>query len=365
MKKLFTLLCVVLFVPSAFAQPGPWDDDLRICFSSDGTNFTPSTLFLDSADVPSIAVLDDGTLIAAFQWFPGTQNGFVATCTSSDNGATWSTPVQANFINQPSGLYIPVDPTIINVGGGEMRMYFSIGTSMITDSTLDVYSATSTDGINFTYDQSTAAYSDSIEIIEPAVGNVNGTWHCIYAIGAPWEGANHATSNDGLNFSPAAHLASDTSHSWMGNFMQDGATTKFYGSGDQIWWRSTTDGITWSPYTQTNVMGNAANPAVAKMQNGEYIMIYVQNDAPPVSSIHPNPILDIIIYPNPTNDMIQIDINGYQAKTIHLFNAIGELVMIAEPNTQQIDLTNYPKGIYFLQLTTAKGELITKKIFKQ
>ena len=68
---------------------------------------------------------------------------------------------------------------------------------------------------------------------------------------------------------------------------------------------------------------------------------------------------EIIIYPNPTKDIINISGNEF---SINIYNAIGELI-INEENPSIIDLSIYPVGIYTLQILY-KNNIITKQIIK-
>lgn len=361
-KNLFIILSVSFNY--AIAQ-GPWDNDIRIAFSNDGTTFGSSSFLLDSADVPSIAVLDDSSLIATFQWFAGQGNqaGKVATITSNNNGTTWSNPTLANFINKPSGYIKPVDPTIINIGGGMMRMYFSMGKNIITDSTLDVFSATSTDGINFTFDTTIAAFSDSIEIIEPAVDNINGTWHCVYAIGHPWLGATHASSPNGSMFNYAPHINSDTAHSWIGNFLNNGSNTRFYGSTpNEIWWASTTNGNTYGPYNATNIKG--VNPAVAKLPDSTFVMIYIEKNAPPLGIREFSN--EFKFYPNPFSSQLTIQLaQPLNDATLILSNCLGQTVkqMKHLSGTEfLLKRDGLVNGLYFFQLMEGDKLIGTRKV---
>jgi hypothetical protein len=60
---------------------------------------------------------------------------------------------------------------------------------------------------------------------------------------------------------------------------------------------------------------------------------------------------DIKIYPNPTNGQIQI--NGIQTNSnLKIMNSLGETVYSIETNnnTENIDLSSFAKGMYFIQL---------------
>jgi hypothetical protein len=68
---------------------------------------------------------------------------------------------------------------------------------------------------------------------------------------------------------------------------------------------------------------------------------------------------EIIIYPNPTKDIINIAGNEF---SINIYNAIGELI-ISEENPSIIDLSIYSAGMYTLQILY-KNNIITKQIIK-
>ncbi len=71
------------------------------------------------------------------------------------------------------------------------------------------------------------------------------------------------------------------------------------------------------------------------------------------------------IYPNPTSDLINIDILGVNVQLdVQLFNANGQLLLeekISE-NSNSIELTNYTAGIYFLKWRDQDGGAGIEKI---
>ena len=76
----------------------------------------------------------------------------------------------------------------------------------------------------------------------------------------------------------------------------------------------------------------------------------------------------IIIYPNPVSESITISINTRQnfSAQIILYNTLGEKIIqqkITSPKTE-INLSNLPSGIYFLEVSTTK-EIFRRKIIKQ
>ena len=79
---------------------------------------------------------------------------------------------------------------------------------------------------------------------------------------------------------------------------------------------------------------------------------------------------DVYLYPNPTNDVTNLTVGGNDDQTqITIFNINGKILIdkhhiFPENNRDfEIDLNNYPKGIYFLKI---KGETVddTIKIIK-
>ncbi len=270
MKK--TILSLFLFWSSLslsiYAQnlPTPaWEKALRIATSSDGTTFGAATVFQDSSGVPCIIRLSTGVLITAFQWFQapmspdpggGSPRGYVAVKFSTDNGLSWSSPTLTIFSGMPVDYRRAFDPTIVETDSGQIRMFFSCGTaSMLLDSTINTYSAISNDGINYTFENNARFDILNEEVIDPACVKFNGLWHYTAPAGAPQAGAYHATSTDGLNFTALANIPSDMQHNFTGNLMINSSNEmRFYGCGtNSTWWASTTDGTTWSGFTNTNI----------------------------------------------------------------------------------------------------------------
>ena len=69
----------------------------------------------------------------------------------------------------------------------------------------------------------------------------------------------------------------------------------------------------------------------------------------------------IVIYPNPTTGKVMIDIDGL--KKVWVLNGEGKLIL--ETNKKpEIDLSAFPKGIYFLKVFTEEG-IYTEKIILQ
>ena len=62
----------------------------------------------------------------------------------------------------------------------------------------------------------------------------------------------------------------------------------------------------------------------------------------------------IQVFPNPTNDYIQVRFDGAMDTTFELVNTIGAVVAKGQLTTsnQRIELSNLPVGMYYLNVDT-------------
>jgi hypothetical protein len=81
-----------------------------------------------------------------------------------------------------------------------------------------------------------------------------------------------------------------------------------------------------------------------------------------VDNVHPNQKVNLHIYPNPSNDIIYIDMGDQVLKGLKLvmFNPVGIAIKetIINENPSIISVNNFSKGIYHLQIINEKVELI-------
>ena len=80
-------------------------------------------------------------------------------------------------------------------------------------------------------------------------------------------------------------------------------------------------------------------------------------------------IIEHIVYPNPTNSYVNIEITSSKLNDIELYvsNSIGQTVYSETINSNveriiTINLNDFSEGIYFVNLITNTGELYTKQI---
>jgi len=69
------------------------------------------------------------------------------------------------------------------------------------------------------------------------------------------------------------------------------------------------------------------------------------------------------IYPNQTNGIIKIKGNT-KVKSVEITNTVGQLLS-TQHETQQIDLTPYLKGVYYIKINLETGKQIIKKVIKK
>ena len=83
-------------------------------------------------------------------------------------------------------------------------------------------------------------------------------------------------------------------------------------------------------------------------------------------------ITNLEVYPNPSRDIFNVSFvsDEIQNLEISIINVVGEAVYTADLDqfvgqfTKEVSLATYPKGVYFLEITTDKG-VINKKLILQ
>ncbi len=72
---------------------------------------------------------------------------------------------------------------------------------------------------------------------------------------------------------------------------------------------------------------------------------------------------DVIIFPNPTTDLVNVTISGEKPKSVSLFDVTGKKLMDVY-NTSELNLSQLSAGIYMLHITTEFGKTTIKKVVK-
>ena len=74
----------------------------------------------------------------------------------------------------------------------------------------------------------------------------------------------------------------------------------------------------------------------------------------------------VIVYPNPTNGMVQIQNTEFLIQNVEVYDTYGKMLNVVNVNgnTAAIDLTGYAAGTYFVRVMTDRG-VVTKRVVKQ
>jgi hypothetical protein len=72
----------------------------------------------------------------------------------------------------------------------------------------------------------------------------------------------------------------------------------------------------------------------------------------------------IALYPNPTQQYLDIEIKELEVQAMYFFNIQGQLIRNIPKEKRRLDLRNLESGFYFLKIKTKKG-WVNKKVMKQ
>ena len=72
----------------------------------------------------------------------------------------------------------------------------------------------------------------------------------------------------------------------------------------------------------------------------------------------------ISVYPNPSKEIINININTINIDEVIVLNSKGSEVIRKKTDYNKIDISKLTSGIYFLRIKSKKGVFTTKKIIK-
>jgi hypothetical protein len=76
----------------------------------------------------------------------------------------------------------------------------------------------------------------------------------------------------------------------------------------------------------------------------------------------------VTVFPNPANDRLNININGYQGVSeIRVLSVTSQQVLSQRTGQTNsvMDISKLPRGVYIIKVVTANGEILTQKIIKQ
>ncbi len=85
-----------------------------------------------------------------------------------------------------------------------------------------------------------------------------------------------------------------------------------------------------------------------------------------VSELQSN-IIDIQMYPNPSNNYLTISTNNlkHQLNTVSILNINGQMLKKVRYNKNAIDISDLSMGIYIVEIRTTEGMVMAKKLVKE
>jgi len=84
----------------------------------------------------------------------------------------------------------------------------------------------------------------------------------------------------------------------------------------------------------------------------------------PVLSVNGNSIVDLYVYPNPTNDILYIQNLIRPITSISIMDVNGKLLKKGQPLKNEIDVSSLQSGVYFLELVS-EGKQAVRKFIKR
>lgn len=284
-------------------RPGPWDNDVLVYRM--GTNGASEKLAtFERAGVPTLARLEDGRFIAAFQHFPKDDSrnfDRVAVRFSGDEGRTWTVPEPIVVDGMELGLARPFDPTLVPLPDGRIRLYFTSNRSAdFRRSAPAIYSAVSTNGIHYAFEPGVRFGLEGRIVIDCAATLHKGVFHLIVpdngtvadfaagpARGQPPRGGTgyHAVSSDGLKFERVADVELPGNRRWLGNMQSDGGQVVFFGTGDPGLWSATSRaGEEWE-LSAIPLRVAGADPGAVRLRDGGWLLAVTGPPRPGTASV--------------------------------------------------------------------------------
>ena len=91
--------------------------------------------------------------------------------------------------------------------------------------------------------------------------------------------------------------------------------------------------------------------------------VFFVNGFTTTSTVDPELSAKVNVFPNPTTDVLNIDLGELQGESLELYNVLGQMVVYEENinENHQLSLDAFEKGIYLLKIQTDQG-LVSKRV---
>ena len=272
-----------LMPPSGSSGEGPDGPGGHIAFvdqtyyatSTDGLTRSEGILLADKASVPDVMRASDGSLWAYwvdFTYMTAPNMERIGIARSSDNGQSWEMLGNAEFTGL--GDIVPVDPDAFVLPDGRIRLYFYDIT--VRQLSHPIYSAISTDGINFTLEEGVRIWMD--DIYDPDVILLPDGSYRMYLNGGD---IFSASSGDGLEFTADEGVRVENG-SVPGSIVMPNGSIRMYNCAQGISVFESQDGLDFSLLRQ-GVIQDASrsgkiicDPSLAATEQG-FVIVYKVN----------------------------------------------------------------------------------------
>jgi len=249
--------------PGGYSQDGPWNHRVMSATSSDGLSWVKDDIIIaDQASVPDAIVDNEGNIrIYYVDWY----NGHVISVALSHDGTNWiyrKITIQGEVAGSQSGIS-PVDPDIVLLPDGRYKLYYMYGG--------EIRSAVSNYGINFVKESGVRFQEGGYTWMDPDVVKMGNVWRMF-----TWRIITDTTnevvstiSSDGLSFTKENALTTvgnisctiPVESGYRMYYVEAGIRSAFSG-----------DGVNW--VGEGLRLDGAADPTVIRLQDGTYKMFY-------------------------------------------------------------------------------------------
>lgn len=276
---------------------GPQNDKTYITFSSDGKNWQVGDLVAEHASVPDVIQLGsdvgdfkkDSILVYYIDFSqiggPGTEQ--IVVVNSTNGGKSWSAKKNITISNKQNKGGA-VDPSIVQLSDGRLRLYF-FGSDVTTGDPGQatgphkVYSAISSDGINFTVEDGVRFQNSGLT--DPEIIAYNNSWYMYYSVGSQFK---LATSSDGLNFTSVT--VSGGNIGGVPGALAIGGGVRVWGCSQGLAEGFAGDGTNFTKEQDDIFNGQVVgvcDPAAYSLSDGRYVMVYKVSGSNPSGGQQP------------------------------------------------------------------------------
>ena len=261
---------VPTWAPTGVHSP-PWEHSIYLASSGDGLTFIGERFFVQHAGVPNLLLTNDDKIVATFQYFSYEEETLfdrIVYTVSDDYGQTWSPVKPIKFDTRYDKGSPPVDPTLVQLGDGRYRLYYTFQEPGTQYAALYSSSSTILDGV---FDDEGVQLSTTSMLLDPAVVFYDGMWHH-YTVNHEGSGSLHSVSSDGLGFTLEENILSD--YQFLGGAIVDDGKLMFYGTGNGVVLAESDDGYVFRKVKEG--VADGADPGIVKLPDGSYLIVYTK-----------------------------------------------------------------------------------------